>query len=148
MQIPVKITLQSTIVDVTQDEPQRIHYSCDGMLSVDGSRYQICYKEGELTEMGNTTTTLFYDTQCPDLLVLGREGDVSCSLSFSKENPRHLCTYSTPFGPFAFTVVTKELFCQLSQATGRIRITYSIEIQGTQAELNRLHILITPKKEE
>lgn len=145
--LPVQVTLHSIITDVDDDEPQRLHFTSEGTLTVSDTQYTVSYRESELTELGNTQTTLLIPRDKPDCLVLNRDGDVSCSLSFSCADNRQLCSYTTPFGPFSFVVHTQKLHVDFSETGGKLHVEYYIELRGAQAEFNRLSILVVPQKE-
>ncbi len=151
-QIPVKIVIRSLVKEVVGDkeekDAQSYLFHCRGTMTCDDKQISVSYKEDPKTDMGNTKTTLLFPRNNPDLFMMAREGDISCTMSFSCKNPRHFCSYRTPFAPFSFVINTKKLHCEMSERGGRVSVDYGMELRGLYVEFHRLSILITPEKEQ
>ncbi len=150
--IPVKLTIRSFIQEIAakkgeEGETQSLLFHCKGNMAIDDRQITVSYQEDTSTDMGNTETTLAFLRGKNDSFMMAREGDISCTMAFSLENPRHLCTYKTPFAPFSFVICTKKLSCDVTEKGGRINVEYGMELRGVYVEFHRMSILISPEKE-
>ncbi len=145
---PVKIIIRSEIKDVSNEsDTQSLLFRCHGTLCETSDQIIVSYQEDPSTDMGNTKTSLVFSKSNPDFLMLAREGDISSTMTFSLENPRHLCTYHTPFAPFSFVTCTKKLDTSVTENGGKVVLDYGVELRGAYAEFHHMSILISPKKE-
>ncbi len=145
----VTIKLHTSIIDCTVPSsgdiiPEEIYVNYEGSLEDTAEAFQLRYRENLESEMGMTHTTLVFPKDQTDLCMMVREGAVNCTMSFSLADPRQLCTYQTPFGPFAFTVVTKKLSGQMGKAGGNFFVEYDLELRGVVSQHNKLSLSVTP----
>ncbi len=145
----VAIKLHTSIIDCTAPSsgdivPEEIYVNYEGRLEDTADAFRLCYRENIESEMGITHTTLVFPKDQTDLCMMVREGAVNCTMSFSLTDPRQLCTYQTPFGPFVFTVVTKNLSGQIDERGGTFFVEYDLELRGVVSQHNKLSLSVTP----
>lgn len=123
-------------------EPQEMELTVEGSYYDDGTRISISYKEGELTGMENSRTTLSFQKSEPALITMTRDGSVRTALVF-EEGQRHLCVYQTPFMPFEVAVTTKQVENRIEE-NGSLRMQYTVELKGANAEQTDFSMKLLP----
>ena len=123
-------------------EPQEMELTVEGSYYDDGTRISISYKEGELTGMDNSRTTLSFQKSEPSLITMTRDGSVRTALVF-EEGQRHLCVYQTPFMPFEVAVKTKQVENRIEE-NGSLRMQYTVELKGANAEQTEFSMKLLP----
>ena len=122
-------------------EPERLEMTVEGVLREDATHVYLSYKEGELTEMGDTTTTVSYQKDTPRLVSITRNGTVRSTLVF-EEATRHITVYETPFMPFEICILTMKVKNRLIE-DGTLKLDYVVEVKGAQAERTRFTMEIS-----
>ena len=167
----IKIRLKATVTDLvlaekyklecvdgffTADDGRRLPYeeigaACDevmistaeGEMKREGSRVTLTYREN--ADLGYAcTTSLIYDEEEPDALIMIRTGDMNAAFRFDRKNRRQHCTYETPIMPIEFTVYTRDLRNTVENGSGAILLDYYLEMRGINTERNRLMIEVQP----
>jgi len=114
----------------------------EGRYHDDGTRVSISYKESEISGMEGATTTVFFQKNEPGLVTMTRTGTVRTALVF-EAGCRHHCIYETPIMPFEVAVDTRSVENAL-EASGYLRLDYTVELRGANAERTRFEMRILP----
>ena len=72
-------------------------------------------------------------------ITMERKGDFSNTMVFAK-GQRFEGVYHTPYGEMDMAVFTKEAACRLGRSEGNIHLKYQLNIQGSYASTNELHL--------
>ena len=72
-------------------------------------------------------------------ITMERKGDYSSTMVFSK-GQRFEGVYRTPYGEMDMAVFTKEAACRFGKAEGNMHLKYQLNIQGSYASTNELHL--------
>lgn len=100
--------------------------------------YYIKYKESELTGLGNTTTTVKVEKNKVTVI---RFGDLETHMIF-EEGQKHISYYDMGFGSLTVGISTRKIDKTLSEAGGKLKIDYSMEINNAVAGENALYMNI------
>ena len=68
-----------------------------------------------------------------------RKGDFSSTMVFAK-GQRFEGVYHTPYGEMDMAVFTKEAACRFGRSEGNLHLKYQLNIQGSYASTNELHL--------
>ena len=123
-------------------EPERLEMTVEGVLREDATHVYLSYKEGELTEMGDTTTTLSFQREEPRLITIARNGTVRSTMTFEEAN-RHVTVYETPYMPFEIATYASLIQNNLLDE-GKLRMRYTVEVKGANAEQTDLSLTLLP----
>ncbi len=124
------------------NEEKKLSMTALGSYYDDGTRVSISYREGELTGMENTRTTLSFPKSEPKLVTLTRDGAVRTALLF-EEGCRHICVYQTPYMPFEVAVKAKEVDNRIEE-NGTLYLRYTVELKGANAEQTEFSMTLLP----
>ncbi len=72
-------------------------------------------------------------------ITMERKGEFSSTMVFSK-GQRYEGVYHTPYGEMDMAVYTKEAACRFGRTEGNIHLKYQLNIQGSYASTNELHL--------
>ena len=72
-------------------------------------------------------------------ITMERKGDYANTMVFAK-GQRFEGVYHTPYGEMNMAVFTKEAACRFSRAEGNMHLKYQLNIQGSYASTNELHL--------
>lgn len=72
-------------------------------------------------------------------ITMERKGDFSNTMVFAK-GQRFEGVYHTPYGEMDMAVYTKEAACRFGRSEGNIHLKYQLNIQGSYASTNELHL--------
>ena len=131
-EIPAHLFEQGTDTEEALPEAQVVELSLEGVLRDDGDTVFITYREGELSGMGNSKTTISYQKKDKGIVSMHREGDVRTALVF-ETGKRHICIYGTPVMPFEVAVLTKKVDNALEEK-GLLALDYTVELKGANAQ--------------
>ena len=123
-------------------EPQEMELMYEGSYHDDGTRVTISYREGELTGMENTKTTLSFQKSDPALVRMTRDGAVRTALCF-EEGRRHVSYYQTPYMPFEVAIKTKRVENRIAE-NGTLFLSYTAELKGANAEQTEFLMTLLP----
>ncbi|MBR2011271.1 MAG: DUF1934 domain-containing protein [Clostridia bacterium] len=123
-------------------EPQKIELVVEGSYYDDGTRISISYKDGELTGMENSRTTLSFQKSEPSLITMTRDGAVRTALIF-EAGRRHMCVYQTPYIPLEVAVKTKQVENRIEEK-GTLHLQYTVELKGANAEQTEFSMILLP----
>lgn len=127
---------------LAQEPPEELEMTVDGVLREDATHVYLSYKEGELTEMGDTTTTISYQKDMPKLVSITRNGTVRSTLVF-EEGTQQRSVYETPYMPFEVATYTTLIKNSLL-TDGHLRMRYIVEIKGANAERTNMTLTLLP----
>ena len=72
-------------------------------------------------------------------ITMERKGEFANTMVFAK-GQRYEGTYHTPYGEMDMAVYTKEANCRFGSTEGNIHLKYQLNIQGSYASTNELHL--------
>jgi len=117
----------------------KIEYSTQGTLSVNGEKIIVSYEESELMGLDGCETSLYFNKISPNIVTMTRTGSVVSGLVFDPTDKRHICTYETDFMPIEFCICTRSVGNNLTYDNGgTLNLDYDIEVRGVRTERNRL----------
>ena len=123
-------------------EPEVIELVTEGEMEFSNGGWDIRYEESDLTGLKGVTTTFRIE---PDKITLTRTGALHSQMVFQLGVP-HDSLYQMEFGALMIRVCAKNMFFDITPEGGVIDLTYSIEIENTQAGLIDYHLDIRTKK--
>lgn len=97
------------------------------------------YEESEITGLGGTKTTVEIAN---DYVSLTRRGTVNSQMLFVPGR-KTSSLYSMPFGELTIDIHTKELFSDIDDTGGRLKVEYIIDINNTSSGKNTFDIVIS-----
>ena len=125
-------------------EAQTLSVTTEGGYYDDGTRVQISYREGELSGLEGTRTTLAFHKNDPKIITLTRDGAVRTTLLF-EVGVCHTSLYQTPYMPFEVAVKADEIENRLAEC-GTLALRYTVEIKGANATETEFKMTILPDK--
>ena len=123
-------------------EAQTLSVTAGGSYYDDGNRVQISYREGELSGMEGTRTTLAFHKNDPKVLTLTRDGAVRTTLCF-EVGVCHTSLYQTPYMPFEVAVKANEVQNRILEC-GTLALRYTVEIKGANATETEFKMTLLP----
>lgn len=125
---------------VDQD-PDTIELVTEGTMEYRDGGWDLCYQESELTGLKGVTTTFRIEK---DTITLIRDGGLTSQMVF-QEGVFHDSLYQTEFGfAMMITVCASKVDWEITDAGGRIDLTYGIEIEQSTAGVIDYHLDIKP----
>jgi len=118
---------------------QRIDIDYEGVLIVDDGRISIEYEESELTGMEGTKTSISFEAENPEIVVMSRSGSVEGTLCF-ENNSRIMCSQNTPEMELPLVVDTEKLVNGLNEDGGELKISYGLEFRGSLVARTIMHV--------
>lgn len=131
----VLLTLQGKQSYMDQ-EPEIIELVTEGTLESTVDGWNICYEESDLTGLKGTTTVFEI---APDKITLTRRGPLNSQMVFIP-GYNHESLYQMEFGAMMITVCATKVSYDLSEAGGKVDLTYRIEIEQTAAGIIDYHL--------
>ncbi len=122
-------------------EPEVIELVTEGTMEFRSGGWDISYEESELTGLQGVTTTFRVE---PGKVVLTRTGALKSEMVFQKDVP-HESLYQMPFGALLLTVKATSLFFDIVPDGGVIDLSYTIDIENTEAGVIDYHLDIRAK---
>ena len=122
-------------------EPEVIELVTEGTMSFRDGGWDISYEESELTGMEGVTTTFRVE---PDKITLTRTGNLRSEMVFQKGVP-HESLYQMAFGALMITVQATFLYFDIVPDGGTIDLSYTIDIENTEAGVIDYHLDIRAK---
>lgn len=113
-----------------------------GTMSVKGSKIEISYDETEATGMEGSTTSLLFAPEKPKTVFMKRRGTHTSNMIF-EENKTKSFIYGAEVMTLRINMFTKAVKNSVSlEKGGRLDIVYALEINNTQAQLNRIRVTV------
>lgn len=122
-------------------DAQRIDVDYTGVLLVEDERLVLRYDESELTGMVGATTEISFELSQPDIVVMQRSGSVNTSFCFSA-GERIECIQKAGELMLSFVVDTEALLNSLTYEGGELKISYVMEVRGSQVQRSLMHISV------
>lgn len=122
-------------------EPDVIELVTEGTMEFCDGGWEISYEESELTGMAGVTTTFRVE---PGTVTLRRTGKLRSEMVF-REGVCHESLYQLDFGALLMAVTAKQVFFDIVPDGGTIDLSYSIEIENSEAGLVDYHLDIRAK---
>ena len=147
----VRVSIRSQTIDLLKtdapvpEDAGVIEYSTDGRLVQEDGLVRITYDEPGGLGMGDSTTSLIFDRNCPELINMSRCGSVSAGMTFDPKVRRQNCAVNAGVAGLEFCVCTRSVKNGVTpDAGGRIELDYLIEFHGIKAERNIFHMDVKP----
>jgi len=122
-------------------EPEVIELVTEGTMEFRSGGWDISYQESALTGLEGVTTTFRVE---PDKIILRRTGKLQSEMVF-QEGVSHDSLYQMAFGALMMTVKATFVFFDIVEDGGTIDLTYTIDIENTQAGVIDYHLDIRSK---
>ena len=123
-------------------EPDVIELATEGTMEFRDNGWDICYEESELTGLEGVTTTFRVE---PGQVILTRTGRLHSRMVFEL-GVAHDSLYQMEFGALLMTVKATHVFYDILPEGGSIDLTYTIDIEHTQAGIIDYHLDIRAKE--
>ena len=123
-------------------EPDEIELVTEGTMEFRDGGWDISYAESELTGLAGVTTTFRGE---PDKVTLTRSGNLRSEMVFQKGVP-HESLYQMAFGALMITVQATFLYFDILPDGGTIDLSYTIDIENTEAGVIDYHLDIRAKE--
>ena len=120
-----------------------IEYVTDGTLHADGKRVVVTYKECKDMGFDDASTTLSFDINDPQTVMMKRDGSAAMACLFNAHSGRQVCFYETGIIPLELAVNTKSVVNTINGNGGTISLDYVIEMRGVSTERNRFNISVS-----
>ena len=122
-------------------EPEKIELVTEGTLEYRNGGWDVAYEESDLTGMSGVTTTFRVQ---PGKIVLSRTGKLNSQMVF-EEGVTCESLYQLEFGALMITICASHVAFDLTEEGGTIDLTYSIEIEQSEAGVIDYHLDIQSK---
>lgn len=122
-------------------EPEKIELVTEGTLEYRNGGWDVAYEESDLTGMSGVTTTFRVQ---PGKIVLSRTGKLNSQMVF-EEGVTSESLYQLEFGALMITICASHVAFDLTEEGGTIDLTYSIEIEQSEAGVIEYHLDIQSK---
>ena len=125
--------------DRTPDFP--IQFMTKGKLTLHGDDPALLeYTESQQDEeTGEITTALITLVLEKNRVTMTRKGEFSNTMVFVPEQ-RFEGVYSTPYGDMDMAVFSRGVRCDIGEKKGSVHLKYQLDIQGSYASSNELHL--------
>lgn len=124
-----------------EQEPEVIELTTEGTMRLRDGGWDITYEESALTGLEGVTTTFRVE---PGVVTLTRTGALKSQMVF-QEGVSHDSLYQMPFGALMLTVQATSVFYDIVPDGGVIDLSYTINIENTEAGVIDYHLLIQAK---
>jgi len=133
----VIISLKGNQTIANQDS-SKMELVTEGKYYKKGNTYYITYKESEVTGMSGTTTTLKISD---GVVTLMRFGSVNSQMVF-QEGQKHISHYDTAYGAFTIGVLAHQVYVNVDENGGEIKIDYRLELDNNEFGENDFYMSI------
>lgn len=123
-------------------EPEIIELVTEGTLEQTETGWEIVYQESDLTGLAGVTTSFLVERE---KITLTRTGPLKSQMVFQQGIP-HDSLYQMEFGALMIRVKANHVFFDIVPDGGVIDLTYSIEIENTEAGIIDYHLDIQAKE--
>ena len=117
-------------------EPEIIQLTTEGQMECRDGGWDIRYEESDLTGLKGVTTTFRVE---PDKIVLTRSGALNSEMVF-QTGVAHDSLYQMAFGALMIRVCAQGMFFDITPEGGFIDLTYTIEIENSEAGVIDYHL--------
>ena len=123
-------------------EPEVIELVTEGTMEFTNGGWDISYEESALTGLEGVTTTFRVE---PGKVILTRTGKLNSQMVFQK-GVYHDSLYKMEFGALMITVQATYIFFDIVPDGGMIDLSYTINIENTEAGTIDYHLDIRAKE--
>ncbi len=124
------------------DEDETMEMCTEGELVSEGGRIEVKYTEPEPTGMGETVTSISFDTSDRGLIAIMRGGEIYTALILER-GVRHSCVYSTAYMPITICTTAKKVENSISEDGGELLLVYTVEGGMGVEQYNKMQISVT-----
>lgn len=136
-----KKAIIKVISNASMEDEERIEVISPGIFRVLEGRYEAEYEETELSGMEGTTTFLKIDE---NQIILEREGTTTTKMVFNLDEPC-ISLYNTPYGMLELAITTNDMYIELDENGGELRIEYDMAVAGQEPLSTELKLTIITK---
>ncbi len=123
------------------DEDECIEIVSPGSFFKEDDEYVATYEETELSGLGDTLTTFRIGENYFNLI---REGDVNTNMEF-KNGSSSSILYNTPHGGLSIKIKTNDVYIDINEAGGKVKVDYDVIIAKDQIINTKLVATINVK---
>lgn len=124
-------------------QPDHIEMVVTGSYYEKNGKQYITYKETQMTDMENTTTTIKVE---PHKVSVTRFGQLHSNMVFELHR-KHTAYYDTPHGCFTVAVTANDMNLGLVDGEGEVYVSYHLEFDHVSMGTNSFHILVRSNTE-
>lgn len=137
--VPVVIRLHG-VSGTGNGEDDHIRVMTKGQLRKTASGYMLRYQETQTDDGAHAVMTqdIILNMQ-PGRVSMTRLGDYGTTMVFVKDR-RFEGSYRTPFGELEMALFATQVQCDLSAEKGTVHLQYQLDLQGSFAAMNTLHL--------
>lgn len=125
----------------TEQEDAKIETSYTGLYRKVSDKHVISYEEAFVTDGEAPMSSKNIIKFNQNMVHISKKGDVTSQMHFEKGN-RHNSIYQTPFGTFATTIDTHDLFVEETDSGIRIILLYTLHMNDAKISKNEMIISI------
>lgn len=125
-----------SITSVQDIEDEAIEVVTPGRFYLEDDKFIVIYKETKISGMDGTTTKIIIHS---NKVILNREGSTTANMEFEK-SLQHVSMYKTPYGLLDMVIKTNDLYIDVDENGGEIKIKYTITVEGNNPIITNLKI--------
>lgn len=134
--------------ELFEPDDETTDFYTEGELYYGGGRLEVRYREpNELTGMGETVTSVYFEEGDRELVTITRGGAVYSALVLER-GVRHTCAYNTDSLPIVIYTTAKRVDNKLTPSGGVLDLIYTVETQSGPAQYNRATVTVNVIGEE
>lgn len=135
--------LDALLHDLFRDDSETMEICTEGELICENGRIDVRYSEPAPTGMGETVTSISFDTSDRGLVAVMRGGDVYTALILER-GVRHSCVYNTTYVPITIYTTARRVENTLTEDGGGLYLVYTVESGVGVEQFNKMSITVTP----
>lgn len=131
------------IREIFEVDDEKIELYTEGELYFGDGKLEVRYREpNEVTGMGESVTSISFDSDNREIITITRGGDVYSALVLER-GVRHTCAYNTDALPLIIYTTAKRIKNELHRDGGMLDMIYIVEAQSGPAQYNRVTVTVT-----
>lgn len=135
--IPVLLKMTSIVRGEETTEPMQL--LCRGELRKTPSGYMLRYEENLPVDDKEVMKNDVILSMSENRVSMSRPGEFGTTMVFVKEQ-RFEGEYRTPYGGMSMAIYPTHVYCNASEASGRVHLEYQLDFQGRYASMNTIDI--------
>ncbi|MBQ4109719.1 MAG: DUF1934 domain-containing protein [Clostridia bacterium] len=122
---------------IDDSDVDKTEFMTTGSFFEKNSKYYLQYDEITEEEPEKTSTTLKIDGNKVTVLRYGKNNNTQLIVEKGK---KHLCLYDTPYGAISIGIVAKDVFVDIGEHEGKIKLHYGVEYNNVLTGRNKLDL--------
>ena len=132
-----------------EGECEKFEIYTEGELYTGDGKIEIRYREPDMTGMGDTVTSVSFETGNRDLVTITRGGDVYTALVLER-GVRHTCAYNTSQLPLLIYTTARRIENSVGENGGELDMIYTVETGMSPPQFNRMtmNVTVSPSQDD